>query len=65
MLRWTDVNDVGNDHGVAIDNLSVTPTAAVASAHPADSCPSHRCSLAGDLEPKHSSATFPPTVQCR
>ena len=30
MLRWTDINDSGNDHGVAIDNLSVTPTAAVA-----------------------------------
>jgi len=32
MLRWTDINDTGNDHGVAIDNLSVTPSAAVASA---------------------------------
>ncbi|MFN7676616.1 beta strand repeat-containing protein, partial [Flavobacterium sp.] len=29
MLRWTDINDSGNDHGVAIDDLSVTPTAAV------------------------------------
>jgi uncharacterized protein len=23
-LRWTDVNDTGNDHGLAIDDLSVT-----------------------------------------
>ncbi len=23
MLRWKDINDVGNDHGVAIDDLSV------------------------------------------
>jgi uncharacterized protein len=24
-LRWADINDVGNDHGVAIDDFSVTP----------------------------------------
>jgi hypothetical protein len=23
-LRWTDLNDIGNDHGLAIDNLSFT-----------------------------------------
>ena len=25
MLRWMDINDAGNDHGLAIDDLSVTP----------------------------------------
>ncbi|MCS7283014.1 MAG: hypothetical protein NZ769_06680, partial [Anaerolineae bacterium] len=25
MLRWMDINDPGNDHGLAIDDLSVTP----------------------------------------
>ncbi len=27
ILRWTDVNDAGNDHGLAVDDLSVTPRA--------------------------------------
>lgn len=31
MLRWTDLNDTGNDHGVSIDDLSVTATVATAS----------------------------------
>jgi hypothetical protein len=26
-LRWTDLNDVGNDHGLAIDNFSLSVTA--------------------------------------
>ncbi|MEQ1920898.1 MAG: LamG-like jellyroll fold domain-containing protein [Pyrinomonadaceae bacterium] len=26
MLRWTDLNDAGNDHGFGIDDLSVTAT---------------------------------------
>lgn len=26
-LRWTELNDVGNDHGLAIDNLSLAVTA--------------------------------------
>lgn len=26
-VRWTDLNDVGNDHGLAIDNLSFSVTA--------------------------------------
>ena len=25
MLRWKDINDAGNDHGLAIDDVSVTP----------------------------------------
>ncbi|MGN6519541.1 MAG: ExeM/NucH family extracellular endonuclease [Dokdonella sp.] len=25
LLRWKDANDSGNDHGLAVDNLSVTP----------------------------------------
>lgn len=29
MLRWTDVNDEGEDHGLAIDDLSITPQGAV------------------------------------
>lgn len=28
-IRWNDVNDVGSDHGLAIDNLSLSVTAAV------------------------------------
>ncbi|MBP6478745.1 MAG: hypothetical protein KA290_13595, partial [Chitinophagaceae bacterium] len=32
MLRWTDINDAGVDHGVAIDDLSVTATLASCSA---------------------------------
>lgn len=28
-LRWTDLNDAGNDHGLAIDNLSFSVTSAV------------------------------------
>jgi hypothetical protein len=28
-LRWSDLNDVGNDHGLAIDNLSFSPVAGV------------------------------------
>jgi len=28
-VRWVDVNDVGNDHGLAIDNFSLAVTAAV------------------------------------
>jgi hypothetical protein len=28
MLRWTDINNAGNDHGLAIDNFSVTPAGA-------------------------------------
>ncbi len=32
-IRWLDINDSGNDHGLGIDNVSVTPQgAAVASA---------------------------------
>jgi predicted extracellular nuclease len=34
MLRWTDLNDGGNDHGLAIDDLSVT-----ASTLPIDAAP--------------------------
>jgi Carboxypeptidase regulatory-like domain/Putative Ig domain len=26
MLRWTDLNDAGNDHGFGVDDLSVIPT---------------------------------------
>jgi PEP-CTERM motif len=26
-LRWVDLNDVGNDHGLAIDNFSFSVTA--------------------------------------
>jgi len=26
-IRWVDVNDAGNDHGLAIDDFSLTPTA--------------------------------------
>jgi hypothetical protein len=29
MLRWTDLNDAGNDHGFGVDDLSVTPFGAV------------------------------------
>jgi uncharacterized repeat protein (TIGR01451 family) len=29
-LRWRDINDANNDHGLAIDDLSVTPNGAVA-----------------------------------
>jgi Carboxypeptidase regulatory-like domain/Putative Ig domain len=25
MIRWTDINDAGNDHGFGVDDLSVTP----------------------------------------
>jgi uncharacterized protein len=28
-LRWADVNDTGNDHGLAIDDFAVTPKGAV------------------------------------
>jgi len=28
-IRWNDVNDVGNDHGLAIDNMTLSVTAAV------------------------------------
>jgi uncharacterized repeat protein (TIGR01451 family) len=28
-LRWRDINDTGNDHGLAVDDFSVTPQAAV------------------------------------
>jgi PEP-CTERM motif len=28
-LRWTDANDAGNDHGLAIDNVSVEASGAV------------------------------------
>ena len=34
MLRWTDINDTGNDHGLAIDDLTVT------SSVPGDTAPS-------------------------
>ncbi|HMG48227.1 MAG TPA: Calx-beta domain-containing protein [Allosphingosinicella sp.] len=27
-IRWVDVNDAGNDHGLAIDDFSLTPTSA-------------------------------------
>ncbi len=30
LLRWKDANDSGNDHGLAIDDFSVTPHGAVA-----------------------------------
>ncbi len=30
MIRWTDINDTGNDHGLSIDDLSVTPGIATA-----------------------------------
>ncbi|HXU31496.1 MAG TPA: ExeM/NucH family extracellular endonuclease, partial [Thermoanaerobaculia bacterium] len=29
-LRWKDINDAGNDHGLGIDDLSVTPNPAAA-----------------------------------
>ncbi len=29
MLRWMDVNDGGNDHGLGIDDLYITPTASI------------------------------------
>lgn len=31
MIRWTDINDTGNDHGLGIDDLSVTAAGAPAS----------------------------------
>ena len=30
MLRWIDINDAGNDHGLALDDLSLTATFAAA-----------------------------------
>ncbi|HEY5710743.1 MAG TPA: Calx-beta domain-containing protein, partial [Allosphingosinicella sp.] len=30
-IRWVDVNDAGNDHGLAIDDFSLTPTGAAGS----------------------------------
>ncbi len=29
-IRWQDINDAGNDHGLAVDDLSVTPNAIAA-----------------------------------
>ncbi|HSN74895.1 MAG TPA: Ig-like domain-containing protein, partial [Anaerolineae bacterium] len=34
MLRWTDLNDSGNDHGLAIDDLTVTATTSSADTPP-------------------------------
>jgi hypothetical protein len=34
MLRWSDPNDDGNDHGLAVDDLAVTATTAVADLPP-------------------------------
>ena len=28
-IRWTETNDAGNDHGLAIDNVSVTAGTAI------------------------------------
>jgi hypothetical protein len=35
MLRWSDPNDAGNDHGLAIDDLTVTASAATVDDPPA------------------------------
>lgn len=43
MIRWTDLNDSGNDHGLAIDDLSVT----------------WKPSLAGDTTPPSISSRTP------
>jgi predicted extracellular nuclease len=34
LLRWTDLNDSGNDHALAVDNLSITATGIVADPAP-------------------------------
>ena len=31
MLRWTDINNAGNDHGLSVDDFSVTPAGASSS----------------------------------
>lgn len=35
MLRWSDINDAGNDHGLAVDDLTVTAGGTPADAAPA------------------------------
>ncbi len=35
-IRWTDINDAGNDHGLSIDDIAVTPAVGDRAAQPDD-----------------------------
>ena len=38
-FRWQDINDTGNDHGLAVDDLSVTANGGVVNAPVVPTCP--------------------------
>src|SRR5436190_5379081 len=40
-LRWRDINDAGNDHGLAVDDLSVTPQGTVVNSPPSINAPAN------------------------
>jgi DNA/RNA endonuclease G (NUC1)/fibronectin type 3 domain-containing protein len=40
-FRWLDINDAGNDHGLAIDDLSVTPIGAAVNNPPTITAPAN------------------------
>ncbi|MEK6322056.1 MAG: HYR domain-containing protein [Acidobacteriota bacterium] len=55
-LRWRDINDTGNDHGLSIDDFSVTPNGA-ANAAIAPTCPPNLATIAGTATSAGVSAT--------
>ena len=56
-LRWRDLNDGGNDHALAVDDISVTPQAAVINQPVVPTCPASLTTTAGTATSSGVSAT--------
>jgi uncharacterized repeat protein (TIGR01451 family) len=46
-IRWQDLNDAGNDHGLAVDDLSVTPQGGAGNAPVVPTCPASLTTVFG------------------
>ena len=56
-LRWRDLNDGGNDHGLAVDDISVTPQGGVTNQPVVPTCPASLTTTAGTATSSGVSAT--------
>jgi uncharacterized repeat protein (TIGR01451 family) len=56
-IRWRDLNDAGNDHGLAVDDFSITPQAVAGNAAIVPTCASPVTTTAGTATTQGVSAT--------
>jgi predicted extracellular nuclease len=61
-LRWFDINDTGNDHGLAIDDLSITPRGVAVNAAPSVTSVTPANSATGIAQNATLSVTFSESV---